>query len=59
MKEQLIFIGIFFLLRFIENIVNKWVENSKLTSNTWDDMISKLLLDTLKSINSIFKFKKK
>lgn len=59
MKEQLIFVGIFFLLRFVENLVNKWVEKSKITANTWDDIISKSLSDALKSINSIFKFKKK
>jgi hypothetical protein len=55
MKEIILYALIFGCFRFFEVLINKGIEKSKVTPNTWDDA----LFAALKLILSIFKKGKK
>lgn len=53
MKDIIIYALIFGCFRFFEVLINKGIEKSKVTPNTWDDA----LFSALKSILDVFKTK--
>jgi hypothetical protein len=58
MKEWIEYILLIFAFRVFENFVDKKIEKSKLTANTWDDAFWNAIDFVLSKIMTIFTNKK-
>lgn len=59
MKEWIITVLIFVLLRVLESAIKRWNKRAADTVQKWDDKVSQVLLDVIEAVKAFLSFKKR